>query len=112
LARSERATAKIIEPWITADRPNAGIALRGFAVRTRRYVVVTTVFGLIVAVLDTIALAVLSIPLAVLWGLVSFVTNYILNVGFLLGLLPPALRSTRVRTPTAPPSWTWGRPIC
>lgn len=76
---------------LTRDRPATGAALVRFAVRTRRYLVVTTVFGLIVAVLDTIALVIVGVPLAVLWGLLSFVTNYIPNVGFLVGLVPPAL---------------------
>ena len=76
---------------LAKGRPPAGAALAGFADRTRRYLVVTTVFGLIVAVLDTIALAIIAVPLAVLWGLLSFVTNYIPNVGFLVGLVPPAL---------------------
>ena len=51
----------------------------------------TTVFGFIVAVLDTIALAILGIPLAITWGLLSFITNYIPNIGFILGVIPPAL---------------------
>jgi AI-2 transport protein TqsA len=76
---------------IATDRPDVSVALRGFAHRTRRYLVVTTIFGLVVAVLDTLALAWLGIPLAVLWGLLSFVTNYIPNLGFILGVLPPAL---------------------
>ncbi|MTD55187.1 AI-2E family transporter [Amycolatopsis pithecellobii] len=76
---------------LTRERPATGAALIGFATRTRRYLVVTTVFGFIVAVLDTTALAIIGVPLAVLWGLLSFVTNYIPNVGFLLGLIPPAL---------------------
>jgi len=66
-------------------------ALADFARGTRRYLVVTTVFGLIVAVLDTIALAVLGVPLPILWGLLSFITNYIPNIGFVLGVIPPAL---------------------
>ena len=33
----------------------------------------------------------LGIPLPLLWGLLSFITNYIPNVGFILGLVPPAL---------------------
>jgi AI-2 transport protein TqsA len=81
--------ARLLE--IGADRPEATVALKGFARRTRRYLVVTTIFGLIVAALDTIALAWMGIPLVVLWGLLSFVTNYIPNIGFVLGLLPPAL---------------------
>lgn len=76
---------------ITAQRPSAAVALGEFGRRTRRYMGVTTIFGLIVAVLDTVALLVAGIPLALLWGLLSFVTNYIPNVGFILGLVPPAL---------------------
>jgi AI-2 transport protein TqsA len=76
---------------IAEDRPRAHVVLHDFAHKTRRYLVVTTVFGLIVAVLDGVALAVMGIPLFVLWGLLSFVTNYIPNVGFVLGVLPPAL---------------------
>jgi predicted PurR-regulated permease PerM len=66
-------------------------ALAGFARGTRRYLVVATVFGLIVAVLDSVVLWLLGVPLAVLWGLLAFVTNYIPNIGFVLGLVPPAL---------------------
>ncbi|MVA75277.1 AI-2E family transporter [Auraticoccus sp. F435] len=66
-------------------------ALESFAVGIRRYWVVTAVFGLIVAVLDVVALMFLGIPLALLWGLVSFITNFIPNIGFILGLVPPAL---------------------
>ena len=73
------------------ERPQVRRALDAFAGKTRRFLVVTTVFGFIVAVLDTIALLLLGIPLAVLWGLLSFVTNYIPNIGFLLGVGPPAV---------------------
>lgn len=76
---------------VARERPRIRHALDRFAGKTRRFLVVTTVFGLAVAVLDTIALMLLGIPLAILWGLLSFVTNYIPNVGFILGVLPPAL---------------------
>ena len=66
-------------------------ALSQFAVATRTYLVVTTVFGLIVAVLDTVALWIIGVPLAITWGLLSFITNYVPNIGFILGLIPPAL---------------------
>jgi len=49
------------------------------------------VFGLIVAALDAGALWLIGIPLPILWGLLSFITNYIPNIGFILGLIPPAL---------------------
>lgn len=76
---------------VDADRPRVRRALDGFVGKTRRFLVVTTVFGLIVAVLDTVALLWMGIPLAVLWGLLSFVTNYIPNIGFILGVGPPAV---------------------
>jgi len=76
---------------IARDRPWISAALRRFATGTRTYLIVTTVFGGLVAALDTTALALLGIPGAVLWGLLAFVTNYIPNVGFVLGVAPPAL---------------------
>ncbi|MGK5113934.1 MULTISPECIES: AI-2E family transporter [unclassified Geodermatophilus] len=74
-------------------------ALGDFARYTRRYVVVTTVFGLLVAVVDTLALIVLGIPLPLVWGLLSFLTNYVPNIGFFLGLVPPALLALLVGGP-------------
>jgi AI-2 transport protein TqsA len=76
---------------IASDRPTIAGALRHFAWGTRQYLLVTTVFGLIVAVLDSVALALMGIPLAITWGLLSFITNYIPNVGFIIGVVPPAL---------------------
>ena len=76
---------------VTRMRPDIATALSAFSLGTRKYLVVTTVFGLIVAVIDTGALWALGIPLPILWGLLSFITNYIPNVGFILGLVPPAL---------------------
>ncbi|GIF21891.1 putative PurR-regulated permease PerM [Actinoplanes tereljensis] len=74
-----------------AERPEVIGALRSFASGTRRYLWVTTVFGLIVAVADTFLLWALGIPLPLLWGLLSFITNYIPNIGFIIGVIPPAL---------------------
>lgn len=66
-------------------------ALMGFARATRTYVLVSTVFGLIVAVFDMVALLWIGVPGVLLWGLLSFVTNYIPNIGFVLGVIPPAV---------------------
>ncbi|GID30859.1 AI-2E family transporter [Paractinoplanes brasiliensis] len=76
---------------VTGERPQVVTALRTFAQGTRRYLLVSTVFGLIVAVFDTVLLWWLDVPLPLLWGLLSFITNYIPNVGFVIGLIPPAL---------------------
>ncbi|QLY32660.1 AI-2E family transporter [Nocardia huaxiensis] len=76
---------------ISGARPDIAYALTTFAEGTRKYLVVTTVFGLIVAVLDGGALWLMGIQLPVLWALLSFITNYIPNIGFVIGLVPPAL---------------------
>ncbi|MFJ6095213.1 AI-2E family transporter [Williamsia muralis] len=73
------------------SRPDIAVALTSFSAGTRSYLMVTTVFGLIVASLDTLALWAMDIPLPVLWGLLAFITNYIPNIGFVLGVAPPAL---------------------
>ena len=66
-------------------------ALGTFAAGTRKYFAVATIFGGIVAILDGAALLILGIPAAGLWALLAFVTNYVPNIGFLIGLVPPAL---------------------
>jgi AI-2 transport protein TqsA len=76
---------------IATERPSVSRALQRFATGTRRYLLVTTVFGFIVAVLDGLALGIMGVPLPITWGLLAFVTNYIPNIGFIIGLAPPAL---------------------
>jgi predicted PurR-regulated permease PerM len=76
---------------LNRTRPDIAYALSTFSSGTRSYLLVSTVFGLIVAVFDAAALWAMGIPLPILWGLLSFITNYIPNIGFVLGLIPPAL---------------------
>jgi predicted PurR-regulated permease PerM len=72
-------------------RPRLGQAFALFATNTRRFLGVTTVFAVITGVADTLLLLWLDIPLAVLWGLLAAICNYIPYVGFVIGLVPPAL---------------------
>ncbi|MGZ5380163.1 MAG: AI-2E family transporter [Mycobacterium sp.] len=72
-------------------RPDIAYTLSTFSSGTRSYLLVSTVFGLIVAIFDAAALWAMGIPLPILWGLLSFITNYIPNIGFVLGMIPPAL---------------------
>jgi len=76
---------------IGADRPHLPVAMTLFAQGTRSYLLVSTVFGAIVALGDWIALTIIGVPAAALWGLLAFVTNYVPNIGFVLGVVPPAL---------------------
>lgn len=72
-------------------KPALSQALDDFVNSVRSYWLVSTIFGLIVAVLDVVALMILGVPMAITWGVVSFITNYIPNIGFVLGVIPPAL---------------------
>ena len=72
-------------------RPHLVDALGSFARGTRSYLGVSAVFGLIVAVIDTVALALLGVPGAFVWGVLAFVTNFIPNIGFVIGIIPPAV---------------------
>lgn len=65
--------------------------VRTFTVGTRRYYIVNAIFGAIVAIIDGIALAAIGVPAPVVWAILAFVTNFIPNIGFILGLIPPAV---------------------
>lgn len=72
-------------------RPDIAGALSGFARGTVRYLLVSSAFGLIVAAIDVAVLYVLDVPLPLVWGLLAFITNYIPNIGFVIGVIPPAV---------------------
>jgi AI-2 transport protein TqsA len=76
---------------IRETRPHIADGLVNFSSRVRKYWIVTTVFGLIVAIMDYVALLIIGVPLALTWGVLAFVTNYIPNIGFVIGVIPPAL---------------------
>lgn len=71
-------------------RPTVG-RFQSFNHGVRRYYVVNASFGLIVAVIDGLALWALGIPIPIVWAILAFVTNFIPNIGFVVGLIPPAL---------------------
>ncbi|GAA2033376.1 AI-2E family transporter [Agromyces tropicus] len=81
--RAERVFGPAVRPRLDRIRAlNSGI---------RRYYVVNATFGAIVAVIDGLALWALGIPIPAVWAILAFVTNFIPNIGFVLGLVPPAV---------------------
>ena len=76
---------------VRRQHPDLIGALDTFVRGTRRYLLVATVFGFIVAALDAGFVWLVGIPLPLLWGLLAFITGYIPNVGFIIGLIPPAV---------------------
>ena len=76
---------------LNAVRPNLAAALVDFSWRVRKYWIVATIFGIAVALINMGILAWLQIPLVLTWGILAFVTAYIPNVGFIIGMVPPAV---------------------
>jgi len=72
-------------------KPDMVEALANFAKGTRSYMAVSAGFGLVVAVIDSTALLIMGVPGAFVWGVLSFVTNFIPNIGFVIGVIPPAI---------------------
>ena len=66
-------------------------ALGRFAHGTRNYMSVSAGFGFVVALIDGVALQLMGVPGAFVWGVFAFVTNFIPNIGFVIGVIPPAL---------------------
>ncbi|MFE4465050.1 AI-2E family transporter [Oerskovia sp. NPDC056781] len=57
----------------------------------RRYFVVNASFGAVVAIIDGLALWWMGVPAPAVWAILAFVTNFVPNIGFVLGLVPPAV---------------------
>jgi AI-2 transport protein TqsA len=73
--------------------PDLAVALSSFARGARNYMGVSAGFGFIVAVIDGLALWLMGVPGAFVWAVLAFVTNFIPNIGFVIGVIPPALIS-------------------
>ena len=82
-SRAEHAFGSRIRP--TVDR------FRAYNHGVRTYYVVNASFGAVVAIIDGLALWALQIPAPIVWAILAFVTNFVPNIGFVLGLIPPAV---------------------
>ena len=76
---------------VRRDRPHLVDAMVSFAHSTRVYMGVAAGFGFIVAVIDGVALYVMGVPGAFIWAVLAFVTNFIPNIGFVIGVIPPMI---------------------
>lgn len=76
---------------IRSLHPEIFSALVRTCANIRRFIVVTSVFAVAVGVLDTVLLMMIGVPLAWLWGILAAVCNFIPYLGFVVGMVPPAL---------------------
>jgi AI-2 transport protein TqsA len=63
----------------------------------RRYWIIQTITGLIAAAGDVALLLLLGVPFALFLGVLSFITNYIPNIGYFIALLPAMLFAFTVK---------------
>jgi AI-2 transport protein TqsA len=70
-------------------KPHFVTALTQYASNVRRYMVVTTALGIVQGVLSALALWIMGVPAALLWGLLVFLCSFIPNVGYFFALIPP-----------------------
>jgi predicted PurR-regulated permease PerM len=59
--------------------------------RFRRYFFTRTFTGAVTAVLTAIVCWWMGVNPPLVWGIFSFITNFIPNIGFVIGVIPPAL---------------------
>ncbi|MET0725238.1 MAG: AI-2E family transporter [Leifsonia sp.] len=74
---------------LRTKRPYMVSSLEGFAHGVRRYMVVTTCLGVAQGILNWAALAILQVPGAFLWGMLSFLCSFIPNIGYFIAIIPP-----------------------
>jgi predicted PurR-regulated permease PerM len=74
---------------LTPTQPGLVAAIADYASNVRRYMVVTTVLGIAQGTINTVALLIMHVPAAILWGLLSFLCSFIPNVGYFVAIIPP-----------------------
>lgn len=67
----------------------AVVALESYAAGVRRYMTVTAALGAAQGLLNAVALVLLAVPGAFLWGLLSFLCSFIPNIGYFIAIVPP-----------------------
>ena len=72
------------------DNP-AMASVQQFTVEVRQYVNIMTAINFLVAIGDTLILALMGIPFAVLWGILAFFMGFIPSIGWWISLIPPFL---------------------
>jgi AI-2 transport protein TqsA len=80
--------AKRISKGLESD-PQFFSELQEINLGVRKYILIKTWTGLLAAGANTLVLMVLGVDFALLWGLLSFLLNYIPSVGFIIALIPP-----------------------
>ena len=89
LMAADAAYTPMLLRQLEPTKPNLVFAFSAFARSVRRYMVVTTVLGVIQGVINGVVLVLLGVPAALLWAILSFLCSFIPNVGYFIAIIPP-----------------------
>lgn len=70
-------------------KPLLATASIAYTIGVRRYMVVTTLLGVAQGIINWIALLLLGVPGAALWGVLAFLCSFIPNIGYFIAIIPP-----------------------
>jgi AI-2 transport protein TqsA len=70
-------------------KPLLATASVAYTIGVRRYMVVTTFLGIAQGLINWIALTLLGVPGAALWGVLAFLCSFIPNIGYFIAIIPP-----------------------
>lgn len=83
--------AKLRETFEAGDRHEVLGAVEKIAEKIRRYFGTTTLMSLLTGVASALWAFTVGLDLALVWGVLNFLLNYIPVVGNIIGILPPTL---------------------
>ncbi len=82
---------KMDKELAAADRREVIAAVSAIAVKVRQYLGITTVTSLLTGILSAAWAFAMGLDLALVWGVLNFLLNYIPVVGNIVGIVPPSL---------------------
>lgn len=89
LMAADAVYARTILAQIGDRKPDLVQAIGDYTSNVRRYMVVTTVLGVVQGTLNAVFLYLIHVPAALLWGLLAFLCSFIPNIGYFFALIPP-----------------------
>lgn len=66
-------------------------SMSNYASNVRRYMVWTTLLGVLQGFINFIALVILGVPGAFIWAVLAFLCSFIPNIGYFIAIIPPII---------------------
>ncbi|TFC06902.1 AI-2E family transporter [Cryobacterium adonitolivorans] len=89
LMAADAVYSRTILGQLGTHEPHLVVAVGRYASNVRHYMVVTAALGLVQGALNAVALYLMQVPAALLWGLLAFLCSFIPNIGYFFAIIPP-----------------------